>query len=248
MGLLGMFMGEEPGIIDTLLHYENKGQFGEYATEFALTHDNIKGYSKSLHNVYLPNRGKTTELDVLLIHEKGIFVFESKNYSGWIFGSADQQRWTQALRGGEKNHFYNPIKQNEIHRKALSEFLDVPLEYISSYIIFSNRCELKKVPDDTPMYKIVRRGRLLRKLRSDLDAKTILFTQNKVNALYTKLQQQANVTFEVKEKHIEEIKERTEGTVCPFCGNQLVLRNGKYGSFYGCSTYPKCRFTRQITK
>lgn len=248
MGLLGMLLGEEPGIIDTLLHYENKGQFGEYATEFALTNDNIKGYSKSLHNAYLPNKGKTTELDVLMIHEKGIFVFESKNYSGWIFGSADQQKWTQALRGGEKNQFYNPIKQNEIHRKALAEFLGVPLDYISSYIIFSNRCELKKVPDDTPVCKIVRRERLLRKLRSDLDVKTILFTQNEVDAIYTKLQGQANVTAEIKEKHIEEIKERTEGTVCPFCGKQLVLRNGKYGSFYGCTGYPQCRFTRQIKK
>lgn len=246
MGLIRMLMGEEPGIIDTLLHYENKGQFGEYATEFALTHDNIKGYSKALHNVYLPNKGKTTELDVLMLHEKGIFVFESKNYSGWIFGSADQQKWTQALRGGEKNQFYNPVKQNEIHRKALSEFLGISLERISSYIIFSNRCELKKVPDDTPMCKIMRRERLLRKLRSDLDARTIVFTQNEIDEMYSKLQPQINVTIEAKEKHVEEIKERTEGTVCPLCGGQLKLRSGKHGSFYGCSNYPKCRFTRQI--
>ena len=56
MSLLGMLLGEEPGILDTLLHYENKGQFGEYATEYALTHDNIKGYGKALHNIYLPNK------------------------------------------------------------------------------------------------------------------------------------------------------------------------------------------------
>ena len=86
---MGMLLGEEPGIIDTLLHYENKGQFGEYATEFALTNDNIKGYSQTLHNVYLPNKGKTTELDILMVHEKGIYVFESKNYSGWIFGGSE---------------------------------------------------------------------------------------------------------------------------------------------------------------
>ena len=45
-----------------------------------------------------------------MIHEKGIFVFESKNYSGWIFGSADQLNWTQSLQNGEKHHFYNPIR------------------------------------------------------------------------------------------------------------------------------------------
>lgn len=246
MGLLGMLLGEEPGIIDTLLHYENKGQFGEYATEYALTHDNIKGYCKALHNVYLPNKGKTTELDVLLVHEKGVFVFESKNYSGWIFGSADQQKWTQSLRGGEKNQFYNPMKQNDIHRKALAEFLGIPLEQISSYIIFSNRCELKSVPDDTPMCKIVRRERLLRKLRGDLDSRAVIFPSDTVDAICAKLQPLTDVTEEEKNKHVEDIKERTEGTVCPFCGGQLKLRSGKYGSFYGCSNYPKCRFTRQI--
>ncbi|WP_411197804.1 topoisomerase DNA-binding C4 zinc finger domain-containing protein [Segatella copri] len=31
--------------------------------------------------------------------------------------------------------------------------------------------------------------------------------------------------------------------VCPQCGGQLVLRKGRYGSFYGCSNYPKCKFT-----
>lgn len=36
MGLLEMLKGEDPGILDRLLHYENAGQFGEYATEFAL--------------------------------------------------------------------------------------------------------------------------------------------------------------------------------------------------------------------
>lgn len=75
-------------------------------------------------------------------------------------------------------------------------------------------------------------------IRSDLDVKTILFTQNEVDAIYTKLQGQANVTAEIKEKYNEEIKERTDGIVCPFCGKQLVLRNGKYGSFYGCTGYP----------
>ena len=31
--------------------------------------------------------------------------------------------------------------------------------------------------------------------------------------------------------------------ICPKCGGKLVLRKGKYGRFYGCSNYPRCRFT-----
>lgn len=34
--------------------------------------------------------------------------------------------------------------------------------------------------------------------------------------------------------------------ICPRCGYNLVLRNGKYGNFFGCSNYPKCRFTKPI--
>lgn len=35
-------------------------------------------------------------------------------------------------------------------------------------------------------------------------------------------------------------------TVCPRCGGKLVVRHGKYGTFMGCSNYPKCRYTREI--
>lgn len=245
MGLWQRLKGEEPGIINTLLNFKNKGQFGEYATEFALTNDNIEGYSKTLHNIYLNNNGKTTEIDVILIHVKGLFVFESKNYSGWIFGSLDQQKWTQCLYNKEKYHFYNPINQNKTHCKALSEFIQVPFDSVTSYIIFSNRCELKRVPDDTHICKIVRRVNLLKKLRKELEQREVIYTKEQVDDIYVKLQSQTNVSDATKEKHIADIKERIEGTVCPFCGGELILRNGKYGKFYGCSNYPKCKYTRK---
>ncbi|MCB8818316.1 topoisomerase DNA-binding C4 zinc finger domain-containing protein [Desulfosporosinus shakirovi] len=33
-------------------------------------------------------------------------------------------------------------------------------------------------------------------------------------------------------------------TWSPQCGFKMILRNGKYGPFYGCTQYPKCRGTR----
>lgn len=52
--------------------------------------------------IFIARRGGTWyTIDLLMIHEKGIFVFESKNYSGWIFGSADQLNWTQSLQNGK---------------------------------------------------------------------------------------------------------------------------------------------------
>lgn len=73
------------------------------------------------------------ELDVLMLHERGVFVFESKNYSGWIFDSENQQMWTQSLNRYTKTRFYNPVMQNAAHVRALSRRLVVPeRDFVSS--------------------------------------------------------------------------------------------------------------------
>lgn len=239
MGLWEILKGEQPGLIKTLLNYENAGQFGEFSTEFALTNHNLDGDLVVLKNIYVPIQGKTTEIDLLMIHEKGIFVFESKNYSGWIFGSVDQLNWTQSLQNGEKNKFYNPIRQNRTHIKALAEFLGKPISEFVSYIVFSERCTLKKVPDDTADVIIVRRPNMLKKLRITLKSAPVKYSHDEIMDMASKLRLLTDKDACEKQQHIENIK-----TKCPFCGNDLILRQGKYGPFWGCSTYPKCRFTR----
>lgn len=239
MGLWEIIKGEQPGIIKTLLNYENAGQFGEFATEFALTNDNLEGDLVVLKNIYVPVQGRTTEIDLIMIHEKGIFVFESKNYSGWIFGNADQLNWTQSLQNGEKHRFYNPIRQNRTHIKALAEFLGKTTSEFTSYIVFSERCELKAVPLDTDDVIIVRRPNMLRKLRFMLNVRQTKYTHDEIWAMADKLRPLTNKDACEKLQHVQDLK-----TKCPFCGNELVLRKGKYGVFWGCSTYPKCRFTR----
>ncbi|MDO4373056.1 MAG: NERD domain-containing protein [Clostridia bacterium] len=239
MGLWEIIKGEQPGLIKTLLNYENKGQFGEFATEYALTNNNLQGELIVLKNIYLPTEGKTTEIDLLMIHEKGVFVFESKNYSGWIFGSADQLNWTQALPNGDKNRFYNPIRQNRTHIRVLAEYLDKPMSEFISYIIFSERCTLKSVPESTEDVIIVRRPDMLKKLRAALKSTPVKYTHDDMKAMEAKLRPLTERDAAEKQQHIEKIQNK-----CPFCGSELVLRTGKYGQFYGCSAYPKCKFTR----
>lgn len=54
---------------------------------------------------------------------------------------------------------------------------------------------------------------------------------------------------ENKDNSLEDNKILTVGSPCPFCSNPLVLRNAtKEKPFLGCSTFPKCRFTRRVTK
>lgn len=82
-----------------------KGRRGEKLTEKELKMVRFFGRDgKTLRNVYIPKgNGRTSEIDVMYITEKGIFVFESKNYSGWIFGDEDGQYWTAMLPNREKN-------------------------------------------------------------------------------------------------------------------------------------------------
>lgn len=127
----------------------DKGKYGEY-----LIYQNLKNIENSggrfLFNLYIPKKsGNVTEIDILLICQKGFIVFESKNYSGWIFGNESHKYWTQVLPKGwygdsNKEKFYNPIQQNKNHIKHLANLLEKNIP-IQSVIIFSNECTLKDV-------------------------------------------------------------------------------------------------------
>lgn len=105
------------------------------------------------HDLYLEHsKGKFTQIDVVVIMHNGIIVFEDKDYSGWLFGSGNQEYWTQVLNyGSEKNRFYNPVKQNKSHVQHLRDAIGND-STIFSCVIFHGNCVLKNVrniPDDT---------------------------------------------------------------------------------------------------
>ena len=106
---------------------------------------------------------------MVYITQKGIFVLESKNYSGWIFGNETEMYWMASLSNGQKNRFYNPIRQNRSHIKWLRGVVgeEVPL---FSVIVFSERCELKKVSVTSTDVKVVKRDRLYAAIRTIWDA------------------------------------------------------------------------------
>ena len=133
-------------IIDSIFDEEWSGRRGEKLTERELKYVKLFGRKgKTLRNVYIPkDNGETSEIDVMYITQKGIFVFESKNYSGWIFGSQEDRKWMQILKDVARFPFYNPIKQNVNHIKALWRFINVNVPSIP-IIAFSERCELKKI-------------------------------------------------------------------------------------------------------
>ena len=75
------------------------GRLGEYDLYKYLTRFEDYG-AKFLFNCYVPRGDEYTEVDVIMLYHSGVFVFESKNYSGWIFGDDKSQYWTQTLPSG----------------------------------------------------------------------------------------------------------------------------------------------------
>lgn len=121
--------------------------------------------------------------------------------------------------------------------------MEIPVDVFTSYIVFSERCSLKKVPPSSQKVVIVRRPEMLREIRARLNNSVAIFSDSEIRTMAAKLSQLSNKSNDEKQQHIKDIQ-----TNCPFCGSKLVLRNGKYGQFWGCSAYPKCRFTKQIEK
>lgn len=226
---------------ESLLSGKGIGRLGEFSTEYLLTNSNLYGERIILKNLYVPNNGKTAEVDLLMIHEKGIFVFESKNYGGWIFGDKEQLNWTQCLKNGDRQRFYNPVRQNKTHILALSRYLKIPPSAFTSCIIFSERCSLKKVPKSCDDFFIVRRPNMLDELRLRLKNSPIVYSASEMQSIADRLMPLTNKSDAEKQRYINDIQ-----TKCRFCGSKLVLRNGKYGPFWGCSAYPNCRFTKSI--
>ena len=212
MGLIKCLIGEEPSIFEKLAfnikHNGDVGAYGEYLTQYLFNSVRFKGYYKTLQNIYVPYKDSTSEIDVLVVHKKGIYVIESKNYSGWIFGSENQQQWTQMLNKNAKERFYNPIRQNKTHIKALSEYLQIEPSKMKSYIVFSERCELKKVPENTDQYVITKRNYLLDLINRDMTDKQDILTNEEIDEIARKLEPLTNASQEVKDKHIENIEKK----------------------------------------
>ena len=94
------------------------------------------------NDVILPAGDGTTQVDHVVVADQGIFVIETKNYSGYIFADNYSQKWTQVLPG-KKNQFQNPIRQNYLHVKAISNNLGIPEEFIHGIVAFSDKAEFK---------------------------------------------------------------------------------------------------------
>ena len=117
--------------------------FGERAVSKGLSRLDPATY-RAFHDIYLPRPDGqgTTQLDHVVVSPFGIFVVETKNYRGWIFGSEKQDQWTQQIYR-QKNRFQNPLHQNDLHVRALMDCLDLPRDAFLPVVFFIGDAEFK---------------------------------------------------------------------------------------------------------
>ena len=114
-----------------------RGKIGELTIKFILGKTE-PGEKYVINNLIIKGSdGKTSQIDHILINKNGIFVIETKNYSGKIFGDETQYKWTQTLNYGKvKNRFYNPVMQNDTHIRRIKEVTKTTLP-IKSIVVFT---------------------------------------------------------------------------------------------------------------
>ncbi len=173
------------------------GYFGEGLTFIKL--EKIPVYSKILTNLYIPTEDGTTEIDLVYITTSGIYVIESKNYSGWIYGSYNQKDWLSNIYG-KKYKFYNPLWQNHKHIKYLEKL--IPNNKIYSLIVFSERSEFKKLNVDRKV--VIQRQELKERILISEHVKEL--TIDEIDTIYNKLKQYGKKTNVEKKEHIEKLK------------------------------------------
>lgn len=197
-----------------------------------------------LNNVTIPIPNGITQIDHVIVSRYGIFVIETKNKNGWIFGDETSPQWTQSLFG-KKYRFQNPLHQNYRHTRALSEFLGIDHDKFFSVVMFWGDCEFK-----TPIPPNVMAKGHISYIKSHT---TVLFSDHEVQEVATTIKEgMLPKRWATRRQHVASLKERfSSTTTCPKCGSAVVLRTGKSGPnagsrFYGCTKYPACQYVAKL--
>ena len=180
--------------------------------------------------------------------------FESKDFSGWIFGSQSHQYWTQTLPGkwhAHKTRFFNPLLQNAAHIRHLRRILNIEGLPYYSYIVFSNRCVFKDIHVESG-HTVLHLADLRQSVIKQIMMPGAHIPSPTIESICRQLESFTNVPPIVKQAHIEQLRKdaaNNHANLYPCCGAPLIRRIAKRGPntgspFWGCSRYPDCRFTK----
>lgn len=166
----------------------------------------LPGKKRILSNVYIPRGNRTTtEIDLILISRKGIFVVENKNMSGHLSGDDDSRTWFHASYQNSFP-FYNPILQNRAHIHALMQVLKLEEDTLfRSWIVLSDICGMRDLKLRQDTYRVMRLSKIRRNYRR-VHGKVLL--REDIEEIYKRLLPYTRASRRIKKEHVQSIAKR----------------------------------------
>ncbi|WP_300381861.1 nuclease-related domain-containing protein [Clostridium sp.] len=184
-------------IIIILIKRKKKYKLNKGEEEVIEVLSEIKGY-KLLNNIMIRRGAKTSQIDHILIGKKGVFVIETKDYSGIILGGDYDTNWTQILMG-HNNNFYNPIRQNYGHVKALEEIININ-EIFIPLIVFTNKSNIKNLDTVNNVIQIKKLRKFIKKYKSNYK-----LSKKDIDGLYNKIKNKNINSNKEYKNHIKRV-------------------------------------------
>ena len=220
-----------------------KGIIGEFIVNVSAKLLLDKEKYHLIKNVTLPTENGTTQIDHIIVSKYGIFVVETKNMKGWIFGNEKQRTWTQKIFK-HSNKFQNPLYQNYKHTQTLQSLLGLTDREVYSLIVFVGDSTFKT---DMPP-NVTEGGGYIRYIKSKTRE---VLSPAETREIIRKIESgRLKPSIKTNKEHINHLKNKSYDPSCPKCGNKMILREAKIGAnkgnkFWGCSMYPKCKGIRK---
>lgn len=176
---------------------EEKGAEGE-AFVSNIIGGTVFGEQYLINDIIITYNGKSSQIDHILINTNGIYVIETKNYAGYIYGSEEDMYWTQVINQYTKNRFYNPVKQNATHVYNLKRLLNTTVP-IHSLVVFT-KANIQKVYIPNVI--------TIRDLAIEVHNKKGPLTAQEMGTLYNKIMELKFSNTTTKQEHVENIQKR----------------------------------------
>jgi len=130
-----------------------KGKVGESVVNLSAMRMLDKDEYHLIKNVTLPTEEGSTQIDHIIVSVYGIFVLETKNMKGWLFGTPKQRTWTQKIYK-HSFKFQNPLYQNYKHVKTIEQLLGLKDEQVHSLVVFVGDSTFKTAMPENVTYGV----------------------------------------------------------------------------------------------
>lgn len=262
--LLPTLDGEAKAKVEKEIKITKSGIKGEDNIIYELSHSNMD--MVVLHDIYLKtNDGQDAQIDFLVITKKIIYVLECKN----LYGNIKIDNNGQFIKTNDygKKSMYSPIEQNRKHLECIKEKLVEDKNALMSVAIkanFNNAYKSLVVVASEETYlddrfakkeiksQVCRADNLVAKMKQINDeSNEPSLSLKEMKEIGEKWLARSTTNNKDYFNKFEELTKKEDPNICPLCGSPLVLREARKGNnagnkFYGCSSFPKCRYIKNI--